>query len=104
MADGIERDIVVDTEEWDIILRQLETKDKAIKDMLDKFIEALNILVNDGFIQGTRHKNMEVFTTEITNIRSQIDGVYESAKHTIDDLKNNTESTDKYISIFHLGD
>lgn len=104
MADGIGRDIVVDTEEWSIILGQLEAKDKAIKEMLDKFIETLNILVNDGFIRGTRHDNMEVFTEEVTNLRSQIDGVYESAKNTIDDLKNNIESADKYMSIFHLGD
>lgn len=103
MAEGIGRDIIVDAEEWDAIIGQLEAKDKAVKDMLDKFIEALNILVNDGFIRGTRHDNMEIFTKEITNLRSQIDGVYESAKSAANDFKKNTESADQYMSIFHLG-
>ena len=103
MAEGLGRDIIVDAEEWDAIIGQLEAKDKAVKDMLDKFIEALNILVNDGFIRGTRHDNMEIFTKEITNLRSQIDGVYESAKSAANDFKKNTESADQYMSIFHLG-
>ena len=103
MAEGIGRDIIVDAEEWDAIIGQLEAKDKAVKDMLDKFIEALNILVNDGFIRSTRHDNMEIFTKEITNLRSQIDGVYESAKSAANDFKKNTESADQYMSIFHLG-
>lgn len=104
MAEGIGRDIVVDTEEWDAILGQLEAKDKAVKEMLDKFIEALKVLVNDGFIRGTRHDNMVTFTNEVTNLRSQIDGVYESAKNAVEDLKKNTDSADQYMSIFHLGD
>lgn len=103
MADGIGRDIIVDTDEWNDIMKQLEEKDRAVKEMLDKFIEALNTLVNDGFIRGTRHDNMEMFTKEVTNLRSQIDGVYESAKSAVEDLKKNTESADQYMSIFHFG-
>ncbi len=103
MAEGIGRDIIVDTEEWDAIIKQLEAKDRAVKEMLDKFIEALNTLVNDGFIRGTRHDNMEEFTKEVTNLRSQVDGIYESAKKAVDDLKENAKSADQYISIFHIG-
>lgn len=103
MAEGIGRDIIVDTDEWGSVMKQLEEKDRAVKEMLDKFIEALNTLVNDGFIRGTRHDNMEMFTKEVTNLRSQIDGVYESAKSAVENLKKNTESADQYNSIFHLG-
>ena len=103
MANQIGRDIVVDTDEWDNIMKELEAKDRAVKEMLDKFIEALDILVKEGFIRGTRHDNMDIFTTEVKNMRSQLDGVYDSAKSAIEDLKHSTESDDKYISIFHLG-
>ncbi|MGN0632201.1 MAG: hypothetical protein ACI4JN_12835 [Ruminococcus sp.] len=103
MAEGIGRDVVVDAEEWNTILGQLETKDKAVKEMLDKFIIALNILANDGFVQGSRKKNMETFRNEVSALRSQLDGIYESAKSSVDGLTSNAESTDKYISVFNLG-
>lgn len=99
MAKGIGRDIVVDEAEWNTILGQLETKDKAVKEMLDKFIDALDTLVNEGFIRGTRHDNMTVFTEEVKNLRSQLDGICESAKSSVDGLTSNAESTDKYISV-----
>lgn len=103
MADLIGRDVVVDTEEWDNLMKELENKDQVVKEMLDKFIEALDLLVNEGFIRGTRHDNMAIFTEEVTNLRTQVDGVYDFIKSAINDLKNNAESTDQYMSIFHLG-
>lgn len=103
MADLIGRDIVVDTEEWDNLVNELENKDQLIKEMLDEFIETLDLLVNEGFIRGTRHDNMAIFTTEVKNLRSQLNDICDSAKSAVNDLKENTESEDQYISIFHLG-
>lgn len=103
MADQIGKDVVVDTEEWDNLIKELENKDQVVKEMLDKFIEALDLLVNEGFIRGTRHDNMAIFTTEVKNLRSQLNDICDSAKSTVNDLKENTESEDQYISIFHLG-
>ena len=47
MATDITRDIVVDSEEWASLLQQLESKDKSIREMLDKFIEAFEVEDDD---------------------------------------------------------
>lgn len=100
MATDITRDIVVDSEEWASLLQQLENKDKSIREMLDKFIDALDILVNNGFISGNRKKNMEVFKQEVEKLRSQLDGVYDSAKSSITTLTKGTDAVDHYNSAF----
>ena len=90
-------DIFVDEEEWNNILKQLNDKNASIRDMLDKFIEALETLVNEGFIQGERHGNMEIFLDEVKNIRSQL-SVMKSMEVTaaIRGLNSSVESTDRY--------
>lgn len=95
-----DRDIVIDSEEWSTLLQQLENKDKSVREMLDKFIEALNILVNDGFVSGNRKKNMETFKQEVENLRSQLDGIYASTKSSINTLTEETETVDHYTSLF----
>ncbi len=100
MASDINRDIVVDSEEWATLLQQLESKDKSIREILDKFIEALDILVNNGFISGNRKKNMQAFKQEVEKIRSQLDGVYDSAKSSINTLTKGTDAVDHYNSAF----
>lgn len=93
-------DIVVDSAEWLALLQQLENKDRSVREMLDKFIEALNVLVNDGFVSGNRQKNMETFKQEVENLRSQLDGVYDSAKSSISSLTIGTDTVDHYNSLF----
>ena len=90
-------DIFVDEEEWNNILKQLNDKNASIRDMLDKFIEALETLVNEGFVQGERHGNMEIFLDEVKNIRSQL-SVMKSMEVTaaIRGLNSSVESTDRY--------
>lgn len=104
MAEGMDRDVVIDRNEWDSILNSLKAKDSAIKEMMDKFIEALEILVKDGFMRGTRHDNMETFLNEVKALRSQLDGIYDDAEKAINTLNNEADSIDQYTtSIFNLG-
>lgn len=104
MAEGLDRDVIIDRDEWDSILKSLKEKDSAIKEMMDKFIEALGVLVKDGFIQGTRHDNMEVFLNEVKALRSQLNGVYDDAEKAINTLNDEADSADQYTtSIFDLG-
>lgn len=56
-----QRDIVVDVDEWNRLTKELKAKDEAIKNMLDEFIKALQVLVEQGFISGKRHNNMKTF-------------------------------------------
>lgn len=104
MAEGLDRDVIIDRDEWDSILKSLKEKDSAIKEMMDKFIEALGVLVKDGFIQGTRHDNMEIFLNEVKALRSQLNGVYDDAEKAINTLNDEADSADQYTtSIFDLG-
>ena len=104
MAEGMDRDVVIDRNEWDSILNSLKAKDSAIKEMMDKFIEALEILVKDGFMRGTRHDNIETFLNEVYALRSQLDGIYDDAEKAINTLNNEADSIDQYTtSIFNLG-
>ncbi len=104
MAEGLDRDVVIDRDEWDSILKALKEKDSAIKEMMDKFIEALEILVKGGFIRGTRHDNMEIGVKEVKALRSQLDGVYDNTEKAINTLNDEADSADKYTtSIFNLG-
>lgn len=97
-----EKDIIVDVQEWHNILSQLKEKDMAVKTMLDEFIKALDILVNDGFKQGNRHDNMKAFRDEIAKLKDQISGIYESVEKTVNDLNTRTENDDKYKGLFNL--
>ncbi|MCM1223575.1 MAG: hypothetical protein NC548_54920 [Lachnospiraceae bacterium] len=105
MAEGTGRDVVIDRDDWEnSILKGLKEKDSAIKEMLDKFIEALEILVNDGFIRGTRHDNMDIFFKEVKSLRSQLDGIYDNAEKAINTLNSEADSVDQYTtSVFNLG-
>ncbi|MDE6672854.1 MAG: hypothetical protein K2J36_08830 [Ruminococcus sp.] len=103
MAEGIQRDIVVDVDEWNRLTKELKAKDEAIKNMLDEFIKALQVLVEQGFISGTRHNNMKTFKGEVENLRKQLDHIYDSVQNEISNFTGNIEAEDKYTSMFNLG-
>jgi len=88
--------IVIDTDEWDNVLRELESQDTALREMMKEFIETLEILSEKGFKSGERHKNIEVFTNEMRNIYNQMDGIYDSAKSAVMDylVKESPEKDD----------
>lgn len=100
MTNELNHDVVVDSVEWMTLLDQLEKKDGTLRDVLDKFIEALDILVNDGFVSGNRQENMKTFKQEVENLRSQLDGIYASTKSSIYTLAEETETVDHYTSLF----
>ncbi|MBD5160377.1 MAG: hypothetical protein HDT23_09090 [Ruminococcus sp.] len=103
MAEGITKDIFVDVDEWNRLTGELKAKDDAIKNMLDEFIQALQTLVEEGFISGNRKKNMETFKGEVENLRLQINGIYDSVQNEISNFTGNIEAEDKYTSLFNLG-
>jgi len=96
MAEPLDRDVIIDSDEWTAILGQIKIKDNSVKTKLSAFISALDVLATDAFESGTRSENIAQFKKEVEKLQTQLNDIYTSIETAITDLYTEADDKDKF--------